>query len=67
MLKVQLFIPCFIHQLYLETRMNMVRVLRLLGCEVHYNTKQTCCGQPAYNGLPLLGHQYPNTYTFIYI
>jgi len=47
--KIQLFIPCFIDQLYPETGMNMVRVLERLGCEVNYNTKQTCCGQPAFN------------------
>jgi len=48
-MKVQLFIPCFVDQLYPETGMNMVRVLEKLGCEVSYNTKQTCCGQPAFN------------------
>ncbi len=47
--KVQLFIPCFIDQLYPETGMNMVRVLERLGCDVHYNAKQTCCGQLAFN------------------
>ncbi len=47
--KVQLFIPCFVDQLYPETGMNMVKVLEKLGCEVTYNTKQTCCGQPAFN------------------
>ena len=47
--KVQLFIPCFVDQLYPETGMNMVKVLEKLGCEVSYNTKQTCCGQPAFN------------------
>lgn len=29
--------------------MNMVKVLERLGCNVSYNTKQTCCGQPAFN------------------
>jgi len=29
--------------------MNMVKVLEKLGCEVTYNTRQTCCGQPAFN------------------
>jgi L-lactate dehydrogenase complex protein LldE len=48
-MKVQLFIPCFVDQLYPDTGMNMVKVLEKLGCEVSYNTKQTCCGQPAYN------------------
>ena len=48
-MKVQLFIPCFVDQLYPDTGMNMVKVLEKLGCEVHYNNKQTCCGQPAFN------------------
>jgi L-lactate dehydrogenase complex protein LldE len=48
-MKVQLFIPCFVDQLYPETGMNMVKVLEQLGCDVTYNTKQTCCGQPAFN------------------
>lgn len=47
--KVQLFIPCFVDQLYPQTGMNMVKVLEKLGCEVSYNAKQTCCGQPAFN------------------
>ncbi len=46
---VQLFIPCFVDQLYPETGMNMVKVLEMAGCEVKYNTNQTCCGQPAFN------------------
>lgn len=48
-MQVQLFIPCFVDQLYPETGMNMVKVLEKLGCKVTYNTKQTCCGQPAFN------------------
>jgi L-lactate dehydrogenase complex protein LldE len=48
-MKVQLFIPCFVDQLYPDTAFNMVKVLRKLGCEVVYNTAQTCCGQPAFN------------------
>lgn len=27
----------------------MVKVLEKAGCEVAYNTNQTCCGQPAFN------------------
>lgn len=49
MVKVQLFIPCFVDQMYPQTGLNMARVLERLGCEVHYNPKQTCCGQPAFN------------------
>lgn len=49
MYQVQIFIPCFVDQLYPNTGMNMVRILEHLGCQVHYNPQQTCCGQPAYN------------------
>ena len=48
-MNVQLFIPCFVDQLYPQTAFNMVKVLEKLGCTVHYNANQTCCGQPAFN------------------
>lgn len=48
-MKVQIFIPCFIDQLYPQTAFNMVKVLEKATCEVVYNTNQTCCGQPAFN------------------
>jgi len=48
-MKVQIFIPCFVDQLYPQTAFNMVKVLEKAGCEVSYNTNQTCCGQPAFN------------------
>jgi len=47
--KVELFIPCFIDQLYPETAFNTVKLLEKAGCNVIYNTDQTCCGHPAYN------------------
>lgn len=46
---VQLFIPCFVDQLYPQTAFNMVKLLEKAGCTVQYNTDQTCCGQPAFN------------------
>lgn len=46
---VELFIPCFIDQLFPETAFNTVKVLEKAGCKVAYNPRQTCCGQPAYN------------------
>jgi L-lactate dehydrogenase complex protein LldE len=48
-MKVGIFIPCFIDQLHPQTAVNMVKVLRKVGCEVVYNGQQTCCGQPAHN------------------
>ncbi|MDX5482498.1 MAG: (Fe-S)-binding protein [Hymenobacteraceae bacterium] len=46
---VDIFIPCFVDQVFPETGMNMVKVLEKVGCEVNYNPNQTCCGQPAFN------------------
>src|SRR6188508_1717644 len=48
-MNVQLFIPCFVDQLYPQTGFNMIKVLEKAGCTVTYNTNQTCCGQPAFN------------------
>lgn len=48
-MNVQLFIPCFVDQLYPDTAFNMIKVLEKAGCTVTYNTAQTCCGQPAFN------------------
>jgi L-lactate dehydrogenase complex protein LldE len=46
---VELFIPCFVDQLFPQTAFNMMKVLEKAGCRVNYNTNQTCCGQPAFN------------------
>ncbi|MBT3243484.1 MAG: (Fe-S)-binding protein [Bacteroidetes bacterium] len=53
--EIDLFIPCFIDQLYPDTGENVIRILEKLGITVHYNPEQTCCGQPAFNG----GHWDP--------
>jgi L-lactate dehydrogenase complex protein LldE len=48
-MKVQIFIPCFVDQLFPETALNMVKVLEKACCDVDYHINQTCCGQPAFN------------------
>ena len=48
-MNVQLFIPCFVDQLYPDTAFNTIRLLEKAGCKVSYNPNQTCCGQPAFN------------------
>ncbi|HTD93265.1 MAG TPA: (Fe-S)-binding protein [Chitinophagaceae bacterium] len=48
-MNVQIFIPCFVDQLYPDTAFNMIKVLEKAGCTVSYNASQTCCGQPAFN------------------
>ncbi|MFH1120092.1 MAG: (Fe-S)-binding protein [Bacteroidota bacterium] len=46
---VDIFIPCFIDQVFPETGFNMVKVLEKAGVGVRYNKNQTCCGQIAFN------------------
>ncbi|MBK8808907.1 MAG: (Fe-S)-binding protein [Bacteroidales bacterium] len=46
---VDIFIPCFVDQLYAETGLNFVKILEKAGCRVFYNKNQTCCGQPSFN------------------
>ncbi len=46
---IQLFVPCYIDQLYPQTAFNTIKILEKAGCSVHYNPDQTCCGQPAFN------------------
>ena len=49
MSKIQLFIPCFVDQLFPDSAENMLKILKEAGLEVEYNPNQTCCGQPAFN------------------
>lgn len=53
--EVDLFMPCFIDQLYPETGESVVKILEAIGVKVHYNPQQTCCGQAAFNA----GHRDP--------
>ncbi len=48
-MEVGIFIPCFIDQLFPETGMSMVAVLKHAGVKALYNPEQTCCGQVAFN------------------
>lgn len=48
-MEVQLFVPCFIDQLYPETAFRAIRVMEKAGMKVRYNPAQTCCGQAAFN------------------
>ncbi|MCC5930164.1 MAG: (Fe-S)-binding protein [Cyclobacteriaceae bacterium] len=48
-MKVALFIPCYINQLYPQVGIATYRLLQQLGFDVHYPIDQTCCGQPLGN------------------
>ena len=48
-MKVELFVPCFVDQLFPQTAFNTIKLLQKAGCDITYNPQQTCCGQPAFN------------------
>ncbi len=48
-MKVSLFVTCLVDQLRPEVGRGAVEVLRRAGCEVDFDPRQTCCGQPAWN------------------
>ena len=48
-MRVSLFITCLIDQLCPNVGASAVEVLRRAGCEVVFDERQTCCGQPAFN------------------
>jgi len=48
--RVGLFIPCYVDQCFPQVGRAAVRLLRRLGVECDFDPRQTCCGQPAYNG-----------------
>ncbi len=48
-MKVAFFVTCLVDQLFPNVGVSAVRVLRRAGCEVTFDDRQTCCGQPAFN------------------
>src|SRR5216684_1824930 len=48
-MRVSLFITCLIDQLWPSIGTSAVEVLRRAGCDVVFDERQTCCGQPAFN------------------
>lgn len=48
-MKVSLFVTCLVDQLWSSVGTSTVELLRRLGCDVEFDDRQTCCGQPAFN------------------
>ena len=48
-MRVSLFVTCLVDQLWSSVGTSTVEVLRRVGCEVEFDDRQTCCGQPAFN------------------
>jgi L-lactate dehydrogenase complex protein LldE len=49
LVRVALFVPCYVDQLWPQAGLATVRVLERHGCEVVFPEEQTCCGQPMSN------------------
>ncbi len=48
-MRVGLFIPCYVDQLYPDVGLATLEVLERYGAQVEYPPAQTCCGQPMAN------------------
>jgi len=48
-MRIGLFVPCYVDQLYPDVAMATLELLEQLGCEVDFPEAQTCCGQPMAN------------------
>src|SRR5260221_14095962 len=48
-MRVSLFVTCLVDQMWPSIGTSAVEVLRRAGCEVVFDERQTCCGQPAFN------------------
>lgn len=48
-MRVALFVPCYIDQLYPQVAIATLELLESLGCNVAVPLDQTCCGQPMAN------------------
>ena len=49
-MKVSLFVTCLVDQLFPQVGLSTVKVLKKCGVAVDFDPRQTCCGQPAFNG-----------------
>ena len=48
-MKIGLFIPCFMNELYPEICKATYKLLKNQGLQIEYPLSQTCCGQPMAN------------------
>ena len=49
LMRVHLFVPCYVDQVRPEVAFATATVLRRAGCEAVFDAQQTCCGQPQAN------------------
>ncbi len=48
-MRIGLFVPCYVDQLYPDVALATVEVLERCGVEIDFPVEQTCCGQPMAN------------------
>ncbi|MCX7834717.1 MAG: (Fe-S)-binding protein [bacterium] len=48
-MKVRLFVPCFMDQFFPDSVWKAVQLLKQANCDVVFEEKALCCGQPAFN------------------
>jgi L-lactate dehydrogenase complex protein LldE len=48
-MRVGLFVTCLVDQMWSSIGTSTLAVLKRAGCEVEFDERQTCCGQPAFN------------------
>jgi L-lactate dehydrogenase complex protein LldE len=48
-MRVSLLVTCLVDQLWPSAGVGAAAVLARVGCDVHFDDRQTCCGQPAFN------------------
>ena len=48
-MRVSLFVTCLVDQLFPQVGLSAVKVLERAGVRVDFDSRQTCCGQPAFN------------------
>ncbi len=48
-MRVALFVSCLVDQVWPSAGLATVDLLESLDCEVDFDPRQTCCGQPAFN------------------
>jgi L-lactate dehydrogenase complex protein LldE len=66
-MKIGLFIPCYINELYPNVASATLKILENLNLDVTYPLQQTCCGQPMANAgcskdVKALAHHFVNTF-----
>ena len=67
-MKIGLFIPCFMNELYPKSCVATLKLLKSFNLDIEYPLKQSCCGQPMANAgcssdIKTLAHNFVDTFS----